>query len=257
MTFDTSTSSDLIGDIDLIGNVGGVAFDADDDEVEIPTRGDFVNGQRKYSPQLFARILKHIKRGKPLRVALGAEGIKTAKTFYTWLERYDLKAKYEAVKDKAAHIDDDVANEIIYRIGAGETFKQIVESNPNLPDRLRFKEWLKTHPQYHERYHAALAIRAEGSIDEAEAIADEAENDWTTDKHGNPVVNSEAIARSKLRIEIRKWVAGKYNSRFQDRNTTELVGANNTPLIPPQQDNAKDIAVRVAFLLSAGLAAKE
>lgn len=245
----TLDDMDLLGDVDLIGDVSS-AFDDGDDGV--PSRAAMV----RYSRPLMRKILRQVEKGVPIRVVLRAEGMPHYKTFYAWLDQHGHRDEYEAAKVRPVHVDEDVANEVIYRIAKGETFKQIHDSDPeNLPDRMRFKDWMKSHPELSIKYHTALALRAEGSIDEAEAIADESLDDWTTDRHGNPVINTEAIQRSKLRIEIRKWTAGKYNARFQERNTTELVGPGDSPLIP--QTNDQDIARRVAFLLASGLVAQQ
>src|SRR3954467_10121415 len=41
-------------------------------------------------------------------------------------------------------------------------------------------------------------------------IADDATNDWALDKEGNPKqVHSEAVLRSKLRLETRQWLAAR------------------------------------------------
>jgi len=240
------TEIDLIGDVDLIGNAFDV--DGDDDEPTEKTKKSPV----RYDPRLVRKILRGVGKGTPLRVILSADGMPTVKTFYDWLELHGLRAKYDELRVRPMPIDDELADEIIFRIANGETFRDIKNSNPDMPDRLRFKDWLKQHPAQYERYHTALALRAEGSVDEMEAIADNVGNDFTTDKNGNPVVNTEAIQRSKLRVEVRKWVAGKFNAKFQDRTTTELVGAEGAPLIPQTDDLT--IARKVAFLLAQGVA---
>ncbi len=52
-------------------------------------------------------------------------------------------------------------------------------------------------------------MQADALFDEALEIADDAAGDVTTDKDGKETVNHENIQRSRLRVDTRKWAAGK------------------------------------------------
>lgn len=241
MTFATD-NDDLIGYDDLIGDVGK------------PVRKKAKHKNRNYySPDIVDEIMAEIRKGKPLRIVLKSDldRYPSVKGFYNWLDRYDLWDDYNKAAKNPEPITIDVAKEIIYRVANGETLKQVLASDPDFPDRIRFRSFLKTRPELQAEFNEAQMLRSESLADELEDIADESENDWTTDKHGNPVVNTEAIQRSKLRVETKKWRAGVENAKFQSRNTTTLTGANDTPLIP--QNNDLDVARRVAFLLAQGI----
>jgi hypothetical protein len=58
------------------------------------------------------------------------------------------------------------------------------------------------------QYARAREIQADGMVDEMLDIADDARNDWM-EKRGELVPDNEAIHRSRLRIDARRWVAGK------------------------------------------------
>ena len=74
--------------------------------------------------------------------------------------------------------------------------------------------------------------------DEIIAIADEKTTDWLMDKEGNERPNNEAIQRSRLRVDARKWVAAKlkprkYGDRVMNEHTVNMarlkqlrIGAN-------------------------------
>ncbi len=52
-------------------------------------------------------------------------------------------------------------------------------------------------------------MQADALFDEALEIADDASGDWTVDKDGKKGVDHENIQRSRLRVDTRKWAAGK------------------------------------------------
>jgi hypothetical protein len=52
-------------------------------------------------------------------------------------------------------------------------------------------------------------MQADALFDEALEIADDAAGDWSTDKDGKRVLDHEHVQRSRLRVDTRKWAAGK------------------------------------------------
>ncbi len=52
-------------------------------------------------------------------------------------------------------------------------------------------------------------MQADALFDEALEIADDASGDWTKDAKGNKVLDHEHVQRSRLRVDTRKWAAGK------------------------------------------------
>lgn len=229
-----------LDDMDLLGDVG------------VPLKPSGKPLRPKFSHSLMKEILRRVGRGETILMILNDPGMPEKRTWYQWVHDYGYWDEYQQVREDTYGIDEDKINTVIQRIASGETFKQIEQSDPTLPTRWRFNAWLKTNPDYMARYTAAQMLRSEHLVDEIDEIADNTENDYTVDRNGNPVVNNEAIARSKLRIETNKWTAAKFNPKFNERNTTELVGAEGSPLIP--QSNDLDVARRVAFLLAQGAA---
>lgn len=72
--------------------------------------------------------------------------------------------------------------------------------------------------------------------DELLEIADDGQNDWMLrNSPDNPGwrENGEAMRRSQLRIETRKWVAARLlPKRWGDKTVTEITGADGAPLVP-------------------------
>lgn len=65
---------------------------------------------------------------------------------------------------------------------------------------------------FRDKLKMAKDLCVENMVDEVIEIADDAQKDFKIDpKTGKPVFNFEAVARSKLRIETRKWVAAVVN----------------------------------------------
>ncbi len=52
-------------------------------------------------------------------------------------------------------------------------------------------------------------MQADALFDEALEIADDASGDWAVDKDGKKTLDHENIQRSRLRVDTRKWAAGK------------------------------------------------
>lgn len=72
--------------------------------------------------------------------------------------------------------------------------------------------WFRVHPDFLEQYTRAKEESADAMADEVIDIADDGHNDWMVRRYGSQeawVENGEAINRSKLRVETRKWLMAK------------------------------------------------
>lgn len=62
-------------------------------------------------------------------------------------------------------------------------------------------------------------------------IADNGENDTYIDEHGNKRTDHDVVARSRLRVDARKWLASKMApKRYGDKVETTVKGDNDNPL---------------------------
>lgn len=97
----------------------------------------------------------------------------------------------------------------------GKSLRAICE-DPAMPSKRTVVGWL-AHPKladFREMYYYARRIQAEIRIDEIFEIADDTTNDWqpTYNKDGEQngwKPDNEAIQRSRVRIDTRKWYAAK------------------------------------------------
>lgn len=90
--------------------------------------------------------------------------------------------------------------------------KEICEDNPDFPCRDTINEWRYDHPRFSDMYRVAKQMQADLLAEEILEVSDKATNDWMErNDPDNPgwIVNGEAIARSKLRVDTRKWIACK------------------------------------------------
>jgi hypothetical protein len=105
-----------------------------------------------------------------------------------------------------------------------------------MPDQRTIYRWLEAHEQFRQQYARAREIQADTLFDEMLDIADDARNDWMKRNHGEDdpgwVANGEHIQRSRLRIESRKWMAGKLKPKVYGEKIEHEVGSDpNKPLV--------------------------
>lgn len=106
---------------------------------------------------------------------------------------------------------DDMALIICERLSNGESLKGICEED-GMPDKATVFRWLAAREQFRDMYARAREIQADALFDDILTIADDGRNDWMEKNFGEEtrwVENGEALRRSQLRIDARKWMAGK------------------------------------------------
>lgn len=131
----------------------------------------------------------------------------------------------------------DIADLICESLSDGKSLKEICLP-AEMPTRSTVYRWLSIHAEFSDMYARAREEQAETLADEIISIADETHNDHMINDKGNEVVNSEAIARSRLKVDARKWVAAKLKPRkYGDKLQTENTNTNlNTELTDEQLD---------------------
>ena len=110
------------------------------------------------------------------------------------------------------------------------------------------------HDGFGKAYARAKHLLALHWAEELDEIASDGRNDWYVDDEGKLKPDHEHIARSKLRIDTRKWMLAKMLPKvFGDKVVTEITGANGgaiemqatkidvLALEPEQRDQLKQI----------------
>lgn len=106
-----------------------------------------------------------------------------------------------------------VADIICERLADGESLRSICEDD-NMPARSTVFRWLSTISAFSDQYARAREAQADAIFDDILIIADDGTNDWMERKDAEGEVsgwreNGEALRRSQLRVDARKWMAGK------------------------------------------------
>ncbi len=115
------------------------------------------------------------------------------------------------------------------KIGDGLSLRQIAKEYGCGATTL-YDNLVKT-PELTEQYARAKEVQAETLADEIVQIADDGQNDTYKDDEGNETTNHDVIARSRLRVDARKWVAAKLlPKKYGDKVTNEHTGANGAPI---------------------------
>lgn len=121
--------------------------------------------------------------------------------------------KFHKVAVGRGKLTEEIALELLNRLARGETLKQITK-DLHMPSYQQVMKWVKSDPDFQQAYLSAQEFRMNVFADEILEIADDSVGDIRLgfDKNGHviPEVNVEAIQRSKLRIETRKYLMERY-----------------------------------------------
>lgn len=106
---------------------------------------------------------------------------------------------------------DEIEDELFTRIGKGESVRSICDDDW-LPSQATIYRRLAVDDEFRKRYTHAREVQADTFFDEILTIADDARNDWMEQNGEGSAgysLNGEHVQRSRLRIDARKWMAGK------------------------------------------------
>lgn len=91
--------------------------------------------------------------------------------------------------------------------------------------------WLHKYPEFAAQYAQARASLMEKFAEEIVQISDDGQNDTQTDEAGRTIVDYDHIARSKLRVDTRKWLMARMApKKYGDRLINELTGKDGSAL---------------------------
>lgn len=117
-------------------------------------------------------------------------------------------ARARNVKPRITY-SDELVSVILDRVANGEPLSKVC-GTPNMPTRKSFFQWVKKYPEIEPAYKLAIEMRADLYAEEIIEIADDGRNDTQTDEEsGVRIVDHDHIARSRLRVDARKWYASK------------------------------------------------
>lgn len=131
---------------------------------------------------------------------------------------------------RALEFTQEVADIICERIADGQSLRSIC-TDEEMPSTSTVCKWLGRLPDFAEQYARAREAQADTLFDEILTIADDGSNDTYLDDEGNQRTEQDVIARSRLRVDARKWMAGKlrpkkYGEKL-DIDATATVGVTD------------------------------
>lgn len=114
---------------------------------------------------------------------------------------------------RPSEFTQETADRLCERIADGESLRSIC-TDEDMPNKATVFRWLAKFPPFSDQYARARETQADTIFDEILDIADDGTNDWLEqngqgDESVGWRVNGEHIQRSRVRIDARKWMAGK------------------------------------------------
>lgn len=124
----------------------------------------------------------------------------------------------------ASSFTQEKADIICDRIAKGESLRSICLDD-DMPSHTTILKWLRNIDVFASQYARAREDQAEFYLDEIIAISDESAQDKIANEDGTERTDNEAIQRSKLKVDTRKWVMSKLApKKYGDKITQELTG---------------------------------
>lgn len=111
-------------------------------------------------------------------------------------------------KDQGLLYSPEVGDKIAAMLLEGDRVKDVCKSLGIGIEK--FYQWLRSNNDFEILYARAKEEQADQMADDMLSIADESGDDYITDANGVERVNNEAVQRSRLKIETRKWLAAKF-----------------------------------------------
>ena len=133
----------------------------------------------------------------------------------------------------------ETADAICERLAGGESLRAIV-ADDDMPGQSTVFRWLAANDSFREQYARAREAQADFLFEEILTIADDGSND-TYETENGPATNHDVIARSRLRVDARKWMASKMApKKYGDK--LAIGGADDLP--PVQVSRVELVAMR-------------
>jgi hypothetical protein len=122
----------------------------------------------------------------------------------------------------------ELADRICAQLADGDSLRTVCKAE-DMPCKTTVFMWLRTKPEFLNQYTRAKEESADALTDEMLDIADDGSNDWMERNKGDDkgwIENGEAMQRSRLRVDTRKWIASKLKpKKYGDKVDMALSGS--------------------------------
>ena len=147
----------------------------------------------------------------------------------------------------------ELASAICERLAAGESLRAICR-DAAMPARSVVHGWVVDDVNgFAAQYARSRDLGLDEMADELMDVADDGRNDWIereSKRTGETytMVNEEAIGRSRLRVDARKWYLSKMApKRYGESSKVELTGANGGPVQFSDTERAAKLSAMLAL----------
>lgn len=129
----------------------------------------------------------------------------------------------------------EIADKLLERLAEGESLRAICRDD-DMPARSTVFKWLAdpAHSAFVDQYARAREAQAEALFEDILEIADDKSGDVKIvgrDGEEREVCDTEFVARARLRVDARKWMAGKLApKKYGEKITQEHTGADGAAL---------------------------
>jgi hypothetical protein len=120
---------------------------------------------------------------------------------------------------------------VLQRIAEGMSLRRACQGD-GMPAAPNVCKLVRDDPEFARRYHEARLLGYQLMADELVDIADDTSKDHKTNPEtGRKVIDKEAVMRSRLKVDTRKWLLSKTLPKvYGDRQALELSGPDGKPL---------------------------
>jgi hypothetical protein len=113
---------------------------------------------------------------------------------------------------------EEVVSHICEEIALGRSLVRICADDDGMPEERTVYRWLEADEAFRQKYADARARAMERFADEIVEIADDGSRDTYEDSEGRERTDHDVIARSRLRVDTRKWLMSKLSpKKYGDR----------------------------------------
>ena len=144
----------------------------------------------------------------------------------------------------------ELASQICERLADGESLRAICRDE-SMPARSTVFRWLAEDAAFQDQYARAREAQADALAEDILDIADDGRRDYLKDpESGREIVDHDHIARARLRVDARKWYAGKVApKKYGDKATVALTNPEGGPVQIEKTFSADEAAARYRDLL--------
>lgn len=134
----------------------------------------------------------------------------------------------------------EVIETILAHLADGKSMRSVCRMD-GMPKMTTVFKWLREDAEFAKHYAQAKKEGVEAMLEDCLEIADDGRNDFMETQYGQKV-DREAIERSKLRVDTRKWFASKIlPKKYGEKVEQTLKGDPTAPLqtrvvmVPPKE----------------------